>query len=109
LITDALSATGMPDGHYRLGTFEFEVHEGRCTANGTLAGSVLTLDKAVRNLMAFARIDLQQALPSATCNPARIIGSANDRGVLVAGARADIVVLDGTQQVVKTIVRGHGI
>jgi N-acetylglucosamine-6-phosphate deacetylase len=109
LITDALSATGMPDGHYHLGSFEFEVHDGRCTAHGTLAGSVLTLDKAVRNLMKFARVDLQQALPSATLNPARTIGVGANRGRLAAGASADIVVLDANQQVIKTIVRGQGI
>ena len=109
LITDALSATGMPDGHYRLGSFEFEVREGRCTANGTLAGSVLTMDKAVRNVMKFARLDLPQALRGATCNPAGVMGQAKERGALSAGAIADIVALDDRQQVVRTIVRGHEI
>jgi N-acetylglucosamine-6-phosphate deacetylase len=107
LITDALSATGMPDGHYHLGAFEFEVHEGRCTAHGTLAGSVLTLDKAIRNLMTFARVNLEQALPSATANPARAIGLQAHHGNIVAGASADLAVLDATQQVIKTIVRGQ--
>ncbi len=54
LITDATSATGMPDGRYRLGRFEVEVRNGRCEINGVLAGSVLTLDRAVRNIMEFA-------------------------------------------------------
>jgi N-acetylglucosamine-6-phosphate deacetylase len=107
LISDALSATGMPDGRYRLGAFEFEVHDGRCTAHSTLAGSVLTLDNAVRNLMEFAHISLQQALPSATCNPARTVGLAKDRGLLVAGASADIVVLSPQQQVIRAFARGH--
>jgi len=109
LITDALSAAGMPDGQYRLGSFEFEVRDGRCTAHGTLAGSVLTMDRAVRNVMQFAHIDLQNALRGATSNPAAVIGLANQRGALTPGSIADIVVLDDQQQVVQTIVRGQGI
>jgi len=54
LISDAISATGMPNGIYRLGSFEVEVRDGRCTVNGKLAGSALTLDRAVRNLAQFA-------------------------------------------------------
>src|SRR5271156_2957700 len=50
LITDAISATGMPDGRYRLGSFEVDVRDGKCTVHGKLAGSVLTMDRAVRNL-----------------------------------------------------------
>ena len=59
LITDAISATGMPDGRYRLGTFEVEVKNGRCLVDGKLAGSVLTMDRAVRNVMQFAHWELQ--------------------------------------------------
>ena len=55
LITDAISATGMPDGTYVLGGLEVQVHNGRCEFNGRLAGSVLTLDRALRNTMKFAR------------------------------------------------------
>src|ERR1700730_6046635 len=50
LITDAISATGMPDGRYRLGSLEVDVHDGKCMSGGKLAGSVLTMDRAVRNL-----------------------------------------------------------
>ena len=71
LITDATAATGMPDGRYRLGSLEVEVKDGRCTAEGNLAGSVLTMDRAVRNVMQFAHWDLQQAVRLATLNPAR--------------------------------------
>jgi N-acetylglucosamine-6-phosphate deacetylase len=62
LITDAISATGMPDGIYRLGPFDVEVREGRCEYQGKLAGSVLTLDTAVRNVMSFADWSLEQAV-----------------------------------------------
>lgn len=106
LITDAISATGMPEGRYRLGTFEVEVKDGRCLVGGKLAGSVLTMDRAVRNVMQFAHWDLQQALRLATLNPARVAGLAN-RGKLAAGAEADFVVLSPSGEVRSTIVRGR--
>src|SRR5208283_2295129 len=83
LITDATSATGMPDGRYRLGSFEVEVHYGKCMSNGKLAGSVLTMDRAVRNLARFAEWDLPQAVAAATQNPARVARIAN-KGALAA-------------------------
>jgi N-acetylglucosamine-6-phosphate deacetylase len=106
LITDAISATGMPEGRYRLGTFEVEVKNGRCMAAGKLAGSVLTMDRAVRNVMQFAHWDLQQAVRLATFNPARVAGLSN-RGKLEAGAEADIVVLSPRGDVRSTIIRGQ--
>ncbi len=106
LITDAISATGMPEGRYRLGTFEVEVKDGRCLMGGKLAGSVLTMDRAVRNVMQFAHWDLQQALRLATLNPARVAGLSN-RGKLEEGADADFVVLSPDGEVRKTIVRGE--
>ena len=85
MITDATAATGMPDGRYRLGSLEVEVKDGRCMAGGKLAGSVLTMDRAVRNVVQFARWDLQQAVRLATLNPARVAG-VKQGGVLTAGA-----------------------
>jgi N-acetylglucosamine-6-phosphate deacetylase len=106
LITDAISATGMPDGRYRLGTFEVEVKNGRCLVDGKLAGSVLTMDRAVRNVMEFAHWDLQQTLRLATLNPARVAGLTN-RGKLAVGAEADFVVLSPAGEVRNTIIRGE--
>src|SRR5271166_146820 len=106
LITDAISATGMPEGRYRLGTFEVEVKNGRCTVGGRLAGSVLTMDRAVCNVMKFAHWDLQQALRLATLNPARVAGLP-DRGRIEAGAEADFVVLSPGGEVRSTITRGE--
>jgi N-acetylglucosamine-6-phosphate deacetylase len=106
LITDAISATGMPDGRYPLGPFEVEVKDGKALYNGHLAGSILTLDAAVRNVMQFANWDLQQALRTATLNPARVAGLAN-RGHLQAGARADLVVLSPSGEVRSTIIGGR--
>jgi N-acetylglucosamine-6-phosphate deacetylase len=106
LITDAISATGMPDGRYRLGTFEVEVRNGRCLADGKLAGSVLTMDRAVRNVMHFAHWDLRQAIRLATLNPARVAGFT-DRGKLEAGAVADFVVLSPSGEVRNTVIDGE--
>jgi len=105
LITDATAATGMPDGKYRLGTLDVEVKDGRCTADGKLAGSVLTLDHAVRNVMQFAAWELQQALRPATLNAARV-ARLTDRGKLEPGCLADMVVLSPRGEVINTIVHG---
>jgi|SRR5579863_364418 len=105
LITDATAATGMPDGRYRLGWFEVEVKNGMCTADGTLAGSVLTMDRAVRNITKFAGWELQQSLRLATLNPSRVVGLSN-RGRLEAGCDADIVVLSPGGEVRTTFIRG---
>ena len=106
LITDAISATGMPDGRYRLGSFEVDVHDGKCTANGKLAGSVLTMDRAVRNLARFAEWGLPQAVAAASRNPARAARIAN-KGILTAGADADFVVLNPAGEVLKTFIGGQ--
>ncbi len=110
LITDALSATGMPDGRYRLGSFDIEVQDGKCTAAGTniLAGSILTLDRAVRNVMQFAGWELSQAARLASLNPARALQVQN-KGVLTAGADADLVVLNARGEVIRTVVGGVGL
>lgn len=105
LITDATAATGMPDGRYRLGSIEVDVKDGRCTSGGKLAGSVLTMDRAVRNLARFAGWDLPQAVRAASQNPARVVGSTN-KGVLAAGADADFIVLDREGKVRRTFVGG---
>ncbi|MBZ5614328.1 MAG: N-acetylglucosamine-6-phosphate deacetylase [Acidobacteriia bacterium] len=105
LITDAISATGMPDGRYRLGSFEVDVHAGKCTANGKLAGSVLTMDCAVRNLARFAEWDLSQAVVAASRNPARVARIAT-KGVLTAGADADFVVLSAAGEVLRSFIGG---
>ncbi len=105
LITDAISATGMPDGRYRLGSLEVDVQSGHCMANGKLAGSVLTLDRAVRNLASFAEWDLPLAVAAATRNPARVAQIAN-KGVLAAGTDADFVVLSQNGELLQSFVGG---
>ena len=108
LITDAISATGMPDGHYQLGPIQVDVKDGKCTANGSLAGSVLTMDRAVRNVTKFSHWSLREAVRSATLNPARGAHLAGERGILAAGMAADFVVLSPSGEVRKTVIGGRG-
>ena len=108
LITDAISATGMPDGRYQLGPIEVDVKDGKCTSNGSLAGSVLTMDRAVRNVTKFSDWSLRDAVRAATFNPARAVGLTRTHGVLIAGASADFTVLNSSGEVLKTIVAGRG-
>jgi N-acetylglucosamine-6-phosphate deacetylase len=106
LITDAISATGMPDGTYQLGPIQVEVKDGRCESNGRLAGSVLTMDRAVRNVIRFAGWSLQNAVRAATLNPARVAGLAG-HGQINVGAEANFVILNDGGEVLKTVVRGE--
>jgi N-acetylglucosamine-6-phosphate deacetylase len=106
LITDATAAAGMPDGKYQLGPIEVEVKDGKCTSNGSLAGSVLTMDRAVRNITHFSGWSLKDAVRAATLNATRAVGLPQ-QGQLIAGAEANIVVLSPEGEVRKTIVRGR--
>jgi N-acetylglucosamine-6-phosphate deacetylase len=107
LITDATAAAGMPDGTYQLGPIQVEVKDGRCTKDGKLAGSVLTMDAAVRNVTKFGTWSLRDAVRAATFNPAHVAG-LDKHGQLVPGAEANIVVLGPNGEVRKTIVGGRG-
>jgi N-acetylglucosamine-6-phosphate deacetylase len=108
LITDAISATGMPDGQYQLGPITVDVREGKCTANGSLAGSVLTMDRAVRNVTSFSDWSLRDAVRAATLNPAKAASLSGGYGTLAVGSRADLTVLTSAGEVMKTIVGGTG-
>ena len=105
LITDATAATGMPDGRYQLGSLEVVVKDGKCVAEGKLAGSVLTMDRAVGNVMRLAGCDLHTALRLTTLNPARVAG-LRGRGEIEPGCEADLVVLTENGEVKATIIGG---
>lgn len=106
LITDAISATGCPEGVHALGDRTVTVRDGEVRLeDGTLAGSVLTLDAAVRNLVDLGA-GIDEAIGAATAVPARLIGRA-DLGTLAPGTVADITVLDEDLRVVSTIVAGR--
>jgi N-acetylglucosamine-6-phosphate deacetylase len=107
LITDAISATGMPDGNYRLGDLEVAVRDGRCEHQGKLAGSVLTLDRAVRNIASYAHIALDQAVRLATLNPARRLGLEAERGVIAPGHAADLIALTAKGEVAFAMAAGE--
>jgi len=107
LVTDGMSATGMPDGAYMLGDMEVEVHDGRCTSNGTLAGSVLTLDRGIQNFIEFTGASLNTAVIAATRNPAQLMGIDDRWGSLDAGRTANITVLSPESQVIQTFLAGR--
>jgi N-acetylglucosamine-6-phosphate deacetylase len=106
LVSDAMAAAGLGDGRYRLGSREVTV-EGMTArlADGTLAGSVLTMDKAVRNLIALGAAEAG-ALLAATRAPARLL-AREGLGVLAPGAPADVVVLDDHLEVRATYAGGR--
>ncbi len=94
LITDAMSATGMPDGRYRLGELEVRVKNGVCLiGENTLAGSTLTMDRAVRNFTGYTHEDPAVVARLAARNPAEMTGLEGRVGVLAEGREADLVVL----------------
>jgi N-acetylglucosamine-6-phosphate deacetylase len=108
LISDAMRAAGLPDGQYTLGSHVVTVRDGACRlADGTLAGSRLTLDQALRNVMHATGLTLAEALPMATSVPAEAIGLADTIGALTPGYRADVVLLDGQHRVTSTLVGGR--
>ena len=105
LVTDAISATGMGDGTYMLGTFAVNVRGPRAEYDGHLAGSVLTLDAAVRNVMSFAGWSLASSVRLATSNAAAVLGD-EELGVLRSGGRADIAVLTRDGEPIESFVAG---
>jgi N-acetylglucosamine-6-phosphate deacetylase len=106
LVSDGISATGMPDGNYQLGGFEVTVSGGVCrNAEGKLAGSTLTLDRALRNMVALGA-SLGEAVRMLTVNPATLLGLEFKKGALRSGADADIVLLNEALQVSRVWVRG---
>ena len=107
LVTDGMSATGMPDGVYMLGEMEVEVHNGRCTSHGVLAGSVLTLDRGVRNFMEFTGAGLEVAVAAASRNPSRMMGMEEEWGSLEAGRAANLTVLSSSAEVIQTFLAGQ--
>ncbi len=106
-ITDAISGAGMPDGDYELGGQKIVVKDGAVRlADGTLAGSALTLDRGVQNILKFTRATLAEAIQMATLTPARSIGVSDRKGSLEPGKDADLVLLDQNLNVTSTIVMG---
>ncbi len=108
LVTDAMAALGMPPGRHLLGDFEVVVDATSARlADGTLAGSILSLDQALRNLVDVTGCTLAEALPTVTTTPARAIGIDHERGRIAPGYVADMALLSADLRVTATIAEGH--
>ncbi len=108
LVSDAVATMGLPSGTHRFGDREIVSGPGGVTRpDGTLAGSNLTVDAAVRNLRSFAGCSAAEAVACAATNPARVVGADDERGRLGPGLLADLVVLDDDLRVVATVCRGR--
>ena len=109
LASDATAATGMRDGNFRLGNIEVTVKDGVCrNSEGKLAGSTLTLDRALRYIVALG-VPLIDVLRMATILPARRLGLAGKKGIIAIGADADLVVLTPDLRVAGVMTRGAGL
>jgi N-acetylglucosamine-6-phosphate deacetylase len=111
LITDAISATGVGDGHYSLGDQDVVVSAGqaRLASTGRLAGSTLTMDEAVRRAVQGVGLSIEQAVAAASTTPARLLGIDDRCGAIAPGLDADLVVLDDDLRVRRVMLRGQWI
>lgn len=108
LISDAIQAAGMAPGRYTMGGLAVIVQDGTCRLeDGTLAGSVLTLDVALRNFLQATSWSLAEAWPLTSLSQAQALGIDDQVGRIEAGLQADLTLLDADKQVVATIVGGQ--
>ena len=108
LVTDAIAAMGCESGSYYFAGMEIEVNDdsARLAGTNTLAGSLLTMDAAIRNLQVFTGCSLVEAVEAATLKPAQLLGIAGRKGTLNIGADADITLLTPTCHV-QSCYQGH--
>lgn len=108
-ITDSIMAAGLPDGKYHLGVNEVVVEDGdaKLASDGTRAGSTLTQDTALKNLLAWTGRPLEDVLPLLTENPARLTGVFDRKGSIADGKDADLAVLDGKNNVEAVFLKGR--
>ncbi len=108
LITDAMAAAGFKDGQYGLVGNDVFVKDNRATlANGTLAGSIATLNQCVRNVHQLAGYPLLEAVKMASLNPCRAMGFADRLGAIYPGKDASLTVIDEQVNVYLTMVKGQ--
>jgi N-acetylglucosamine-6-phosphate deacetylase len=108
LITDAIRAAGLPDGEYPMGERTVTLREGAVRLpNGSLAGSVLTMEHALRNVSAATGRPLEESWVMSSLNAARAIGIADHKGSLEPGKDADLALLDADCQVMLTVAEGQ--
>ena len=107
LITDCMRAGGMDDGEYTLGGQKVYKNGVKCLlSDGTIAGSVLTLNKAVCNLYKNSDLELYETVNCASLNPAKALGEDNSIGSIEVGKRADIIIFDEDFDIAMTILAG---
>lgn len=108
LISDAMRATGMSDGDYQLGKLKVHVQDHIVrTEDGSLAGSTLTIDRAVSNLADYANISFAQAWLHGSFYPAKALGIDDTLGSIAPNKLANLVLLNDNNQIVATIINGH--
>lgn len=109
LITDAIDAAGMGDGEYELGGQRVRVADGeaRLVRTGSLAGSTLTMDAAVRRAVLAGRLPVEVAVAAASANPARVLGIEDECGSIAAGRAADLLHLDDAFEVQAVMKNGR--
>ena len=108
LITDSISSSGLGDGEYSLGGLEVLVKDGEASlGDGTLAGSTLTMDRAVKNFMEFTGVSLPEAVRTASFNPATLLGIDERKGSIEQGKDADIIIFDEAFNIHYTIIGGE--
>jgi N-acetylglucosamine-6-phosphate deacetylase len=109
LVTDSMAAAGFRDGDYSLGRLTVSVRDGRALLRGTntIAGSTLTLDRALRVAMSQSRIAPHRAIEALTLTPARVLGLEHRHGLLAEGFVADAVALDHEWHVSGVWANGH--
>jgi len=108
-ITDSIMAAGLPDGNYKLGVNDVVVEDGdaKLADTGVRAGSTLTQDVALKNLLKFTGRPLEEILVLLTENPAKLLKVFDKKGSLANGKDADIVILNETNDIVDVFVKGR--
>lgn len=107
LVTDSIAAAGLPEGDYQFRDVAVRLEGGAARlSDGTLAGSTLTMERGVANLVAFGAASLPEAISMASTNPARLLGLASQKGRIEAGYDADLVALTPDLEVAWTMVAG---
>lgn len=108
-ISDSIMAAGLPDGYYHLGVNQVVVEQGdaKLVSDGTRAGSTLTQDVALQNLLAYTGLPLEQVVPMLSENPAREMGLFQRKGSIADGKDADLVCLDAVNRIVHVFARGR--
>ena len=107
-ITDSIQAAGLPDGHYKLGVNDVVVVDGdaKLADTGVRAGSTLTMDQALKNLVRFTGQPVERILPLLTLQPAKVIGMDHAKGSIAPGKDGDLVVLNDALDVMETYIAG---